>query len=392
MAKFDDRLDIEEQFLTDDARIYREHKKFKTNTDRSKFKKTDQKNKKHQNELQPLKKGHKRGRILEINPNAFLVADEDKQYICTLKGSFKKEKTNKKNLVTIGDFVHFNEGNLITYIEPRKSFLSRKDNLLMKKEQLIAANIDQVFICVSIHSPPLKTTLIDRYLIAAASGNLTPILLINKIDLLECKEVKERLETERIEDISKSPSEASFITSQEDLEKHITASKEFVKELINLYQGLGVKTIALSTITKKGIKELKTLLSHKTSVFSGQSGVGKSSILNLALGLDLKVGDVAKSSKGAHTTTQAKLVPVGDHGFCIDTPGIKSFGLWDIDPSSVEKYFPEINEAAKSCRYPDCKHLQEPDCNVKKSVEDGIISELRFESYCALLTEKDRPR
>jgi len=251
----------------------------------------------------------------------------------------------------------------IIQILPRKTVLSRADNLSRKKEQVIASNIDQVFITASILEPTFKPNLIDRYLIAAYKGNLEPVILITKIDL--------------IDDL---PDEKKAIC---------------LDQMINIKQiaaSLHIPIVFLSTSTQEGIEELKDLAKGKTSVFSGQSGVGKSSLINILTGSYQKASPVvSKTQKGSHTTTTAVMLPLLENeGFCVDTPGIRSFGLWEIDAGDIGKYFKEIGEAAKLCKYPDCKHMHEPDCNVKILCDMGLINPLRFESYCVLMSEAEQ--
>ncbi len=342
----------EEYHSQDDRKEFRKERKFASNKDRSKFKKTDQDQLKKQvkdEENSDLK----RGRVLAIMPEGILVANDDREYLCTLKGSLKQDKNRIKNLVAVGDFVRFEEKGVIAQIEERYSFLSRADNLSRNKEQLIAVNIDQVLITASVVLPSLKFSLIDRYIIAAQKGNMIPILVINKIDLLPS-----------------SPEEQTLFD-----------------EFVNVYRSLHFTVLTISATTGEGIDALKKVMQGKTSVFSGQSGVGKTSLINSVTGTQLATGEmVMRTKKGSHTTTTTQLVPLKGGGFCVDTPGIKSFGLWDFQTDEVAAYFPEIFAVSGQCKYLDCAHLNEPDCAVKKAVEEEKISSLRFASYCALMS------
>jgi ribosome biogenesis GTPase len=272
-----------------------------------------------------------------------------------------------KNLLTVGDFVLFepkdhSEGFIIEVLE-RTSVLSRADNLSRRKEQLIAANIDQVLITTSVVSPAFKANLVDRYIIAAQKGGMKPIIVINKIDQLE-----------NVDDVS------------------IAAERELVHLFIEIYTQLGYQVIPVSCITQEGIAALKETMRSKASVFSGQSGVGKSSLINLMTGLELPTGEiVSKTQKGAHTTTSAQLIPLEEGGWCIDTPGIKSFGLWNLQTEEIQQFYHEIKAAGAQCRYPNCTHIHEPDCAVVSAVQAGTISALRYESYCSLLTSIEKP-
>jgi len=367
----------EEKFHAQDKKLHRKERKIATLRDRSQFKKSDQDQRKKRplpqlssEELEKMQ----RGRVLAINPEGILVDSNDIFYLCSLKGSLKHDKSRLKNLVAVGDFVQFipnKDQGTIVQIEDRISILSRADNLSRNKEQLIAVNIDQVLITASVVQPRLKPPLIDRYIIAARKGNMEPVIVINKIDLLR----------------DPPPN-----YDPEDLEEEIAIYEEFLKT----YHKLNIPIYPVSSATQEGIGALQAAMAHKSSVFSGQSGVGKSSLINAALGTSLHVGEiVGKTQKGSHTTTASHLIPIQEGGFCIDTPGIKSFGLWELVKEEIQAYFTEIQHYGQECKYPNCSHLQEPGCNVQKAVEEGDISSLRFGSYCALmksLTEEHRHR
>jgi ribosome biogenesis GTPase / thiamine phosphate phosphatase len=357
-----DPFEIEEEFFDGERKKKKNERKALEFSDRSKFKKTD-----HDKWISQRKSVEARsedtdllrGRVLSINPQEIRVAFEDKIIICQLRGLLKKEKSQEKNLVTVGDFVRFRlissaEGS-IQKVEERKSVLARADNLSRRKQQLIAANIDQVLITLSVVSPPMKPFLADRYVIAADKGGMKPVILINKIDLLDGEEERALLE-----------------------------------EMKKGYLAAGIPVIPLSCITGEGMDALKEVMKDKASVFSGQSGVGKSSLINQITGLDLRIGEtVDKTNKGSHTTTTAQLIPLSFGGFCIDTPGIRSFGVWDLSRQEVEAYFDEIHELGSGCKFPDCHHLHETKCAVKDAVEAGTLSSVRYLSYLSLLETID---
>lgn len=377
MSKGEDHFGYEEDFHGKDRKADRKERKIVTARDRSKYKKSDQDQiKKRQNLLPQEEMGHlKRGRVLAITPEGVVVESEEQLFTCHLKGALKKEFGRMKNLVAVGDWVRIlpsgaDEG-VIALVEERYSILSRADNLSRLKEQLIAVNIDQVLITASVLLPPLKPFLIDRYIIAAQKGHMEPLLVINKIDLLEAP-----------------PALFDSDTFAEE--------KKLYKECLKTYRDLGIPLFPVSSTTGEGIEDLKKAMHNKTSVFSGQSGVGKSSLINLVTGSSIRIGKVVeRTSKGSHTTTTTHLLPIEGGGFCIDTPGIKSFGIWDLQKEEVQAYFSEIQEKSSLCRYPDCSHREEPDCAVKNAVENGEISSLRFASYCALMEsvqEKHRHR
>jgi ribosome biogenesis GTPase len=347
-------FDFEEEFHSRDRKQDRKERKLVQKGDRSKYKKTD---------FEPeskteLESGCKRGRVIAISGEGSRVDCAGKQYLCSLKGFLKKEKTTAKNLIAVGDWVHFSissehEG-AIRQVEERTSFFARTD-ISGRKEQLIAVNVDQAVITVSVVEPPLKPSLVDRYLIAAEKGNLHPLIAINKIDLLET-----------------APEEA----------------RELYRNFLAAYEPLGYPILSISTATGVGVEAFRSLLQNKTSVFSGQSGVGKSSLLNACFGLTLKVGQLAKKTyKGTHTTSTAELLPLPGGGYCVDTPGIRSFGIWNLQKMEVISHFREFHPFCSSCKFPDCTHQSEPECGVLAALEEKKISLLRYESYMILLRE-----
>lgn len=356
---------IEEEYFGDDRKLGKQERKIASAKDRSKYKKTDREKHQKPAEYQGSKENLLRGRVLTITPQGFQVEEEKTKvvYVCNLRGALKKDKSQFKNLVTVGDFVLFeatagNEG-YIAHVEARRSVLSRADNLSRRKEQLIAANVDQVIITTSVVSPPLKPFLIDRYIIAAHKGGMQPIIAVNKIDLFN--------------DTTMDP-----VAKETD--------REILEILISGYKQAEVPVILISVATGEGMEQLKEVMKGKVSVFSGQSGVGKSSLINAMTGENLKVGKiVGRTQKGAHTTSTAQLMPLSFGGWVIDTPGIKSFGVWDLSRDEIENYFPEIHSCGRDCKFPDCRHLNEQNCAVMQSVEDGGISPLRYESYQILI-------
>lgn len=353
---------IEEEYFGDERKVSKAERKLASAKDRSKYKKTDQK--KQAQHQKVFDQGQlERGRVLSIASQGILVECSGEVVPCTLRGLLKKDKTHSKNLVTVGDFVFFERDSagqgLIAQVEPRRTVLSRAENLSRRKEQLIAANIDQVIVTVSVVAPALKPFLVDRYIIAASKGGMEPIVVINKIDLLTDVSFEE-------------------VTRQEQ--------QALYDEFLSAYKAAGIIVIPLSVVTGEGLDLLKQAMANRASVFSGQSGVGKSSLINAMTGNQLRTGGmVDKTNKGTHTTTKAQLLALDCGGWCIDTPGIKSFGVWDLDKEEIEQYFPEIFARGRHCRYPDCSHYSEEECAVIKAVEAGEISPMRFESYMSLM-------
>jgi len=334
----------------------KEARKIASRRDRSKYKKTDLKQrariqKEKTKRTLAKKKELLRGRVLAITSEGISVQYEENVFLCVLRGVLKKEITRTKNLVTVGDFVLFERGvNAISHVEERRTLLSRQEHLRRRQEQLLAANIDQVLITVSVVKPPLKPPLIDRYIIATYKGKMEPVIVINKIDLLK-----------------KGSTEAILF-----------------EHVVETYKTLGIPIIGLSAETGEGIERLKEQMKDKASVFSGQSGVGKSSLINAMTELTLPVREVIKKTlKGAHTTSTTHLIPLSFGGWCIDTPGIRSFGIWNLKREDLDAYFPEISEKSYACRFPNCSHTHEPGC----AVDREQISPLRFKSYLKLLQE-----
>lgn len=351
--------DLEADYFGEDRKEGKSARKRAKAKDRSKYKKTDQQKLQKAQRLEKLPEDSlAHGIVLSVASQGVQVESTEKIiYWCSLRGILKKEKTDQKNLVAVGDKVRFkpitpNEG-VIYHVEPRTSILSRADNLSRRKSQLIAVNIDQVLIIASVVMPALKPPLVDRYIIAAIKGNMTPIIVVNKIDLL-----------------------------QGDLSAEVIAEKALYQQFIEGYRALGIDVIPISVLSGEGIGRLKEVMKGKSSVFSGQSGVGKSSLINVVAQLDLKVGaPVQRTGKGAHTTSRAELIPLAFGGWCVDTPGIKSFGVWDLKKEEVESYFSEIHSAGRACKYPDCSHTHEEGCAVIEALQAGKISALRYASY-----------
>lgn len=361
------RCPVEEEYMGQGRKEGKMKRKMAIAKDRSKYKKTDQekylKSVEKDKEAKLGKQDWLEGRVLSINPQGIIVDWQGEKISCVLKGLLKKEKTHAKNLVAVGDFVLFEkmaEGEgIIAHVKPRNTILSRADNLSRRKEQLIAVNIDQVIITASVVHPPLKSSIIDRYIIAARKGGMKPLIVINKIDLLE---------------------------DEENYDPIFLAKERLIyKEAVQAYAAARVPLISLSTVQGAGMEELKKAMHDKSSVFSGQSGVGKSSLINAITGLRLRVGEVIeKTKKGAHTTTTTQLIPLEFGGWCVDTPGIKSFGVWNLDREEVEGYFPEIHDLGLACKFSDCTHTHEEQCAVLKALEEERLSLLRYESYQAL--------
>lgn len=363
----------EEDYFGDRRKELKTERKIASATDRSKDKITDR-NKQKESFMRPTEPGSQQGRVIGLFNQGWVVAIEradkvdaadkadaanvtqQQTYNCTLRGTLKQERGRAKNLVAVGDLVWFVPQSLlegvILAIEPRKTCLMRADQLSQRRQQIIATNIDQVLITTSVVRPCLKPPLVDRYIIAAHQGQMKPLVVINKIDLLH-----------------EDPGEEALY-----------------HEFMQAYTQAGIPLLPVSATTQEGIEALREAVRGRTCVFAGQSGVGKSSLINLLTGMELRTGEtVQKTGKGSHTTSQAELIPLPGGGWCVDTPGIQSFGIWELKQEDVEGYFPDIFTVGHRCKYADCSHTGEPGCAVWEALESGEIPAIRFDSYCALI-------
>jgi ribosome biogenesis GTPase len=291
------------------------------------------------------------GRVLRVQGLHCVVAAEDgREYRCVVRRLLRNLVIDERSIVATGDRIWFrpvgtDEG-VIERIEPRHGVLTRASR---NREQVLVANVDQLVIVASLAEPALKPHLIDRYLISAEQGLITPVICLNKVDLIDPAEYQ---------------------------------------PLIGMYSQLGVRVLLTSVETGHGIDPLRDLLRGRQTVFSGQSGVGKSSLLNaIQPDLDLKVMEVSESNeKGKHTTTTAELIHLDLGGWVVDTPGIRQFALWDVIPEEVEGFFVEFRPLVAHCHYPDCTHTHEEGCAITAAVRSHRIALQRYESYLGLLT------
>ncbi|MCK0108624.1 ribosome small subunit-dependent GTPase A [Flavobacteriaceae bacterium S0825] len=281
---------------------------------------------------------------------------------CRIKGKFRLKGIKSTNPIAVGDYVEFEletknneETGIINRIQDRKNYIVRKSVNLSKQTHIIASNIDQVFLLVTINNPPTFTSFIDRFLITAEAYSIKTVLLFNKIDTYDEDTLLE------------------------------------VKLLAALYRKIGYECIGISAKTGKNIDKVKTLMKDKVSMFTGHSGVGKSTLINtIEPGLDLKTKEISEQHRqGQHTTTFAEMFDLSFGAKIIDTPGIKGFGVVDMDKEEVGDYFPEFFQLKQHCKFNNCLHLKEPKCAVKKALENGDIAFSRYRSYLQILEGED---
>lgn len=276
-----------------------------------------------------------------------------------IKGNFRLKGIRSTNPVAVGDHVEIvmnQEGTaFITAIEDRRNYIIRKSQNLSKQSHIIAANIDQTFLLVTISHPQTSTTFIDRFLASAEAYSVPMVLVFNKTDLLTEEEI------------------------------------HYQQMMMNLYETVGYQCLQVSAKSGEGIEHLKTLLKAKVTLLSGNSGVGKSTMINLFIpDAGLKTQNISNAhDTGMHTTTFSEMLEIPDGGYVIDTPGIKGFGTFNMEPEEISSYFKEIFQFSKQCRFSNCTHTHEPGCAVRKAVEEHYIAESRYVSYLSMLEDKD---
>ena len=277
---------------------------------------------------------------------------------CRIKGKFRIQGIKSTNPLAVGDRVEFDletsnntETGVITTIHPRTNYIVRKSVNLSKQTHIIASNIDQVFLLITIDNPPTFTSFIDRFLATTEAYAVKAILLFNKVDVND------------------------------------QATQKIVQELSALYEGIGYQCLSISAKTGENIQAVKSLMTGKSSMFAGHSGVGKSTLVNtIEPGLNIKTKEISDQHKqGQHTTTFAEMFDLSFEAQIIDTPGIKGFGVVDMDPAEVDQYFPELFDLKQSCKFNNCLHLHEPQCAVKLALKNNQIASSRYKSYTQIL-------
>ncbi len=301
-----------------------------------------------------------KGLVIKNTGSWYQVKTDDGRTIeCKIKGNFRLKGIRSTNPVAVGDRVRIavnREGTAYIHeIEDRKNYIIRRSSNLSKQSHILAANLDQCMLIVTVNYPETSTTFIDRFLASAEAYRIPVKLIFNKIDVYN------------------------------DDELH------YLDALINLYSQIGYPCFQISAIEGKGIETIKKELAGKITLFSGHSGVGKSTLINSILPeVNLKTGEIsAYHNKGMHTTTFSKMFPIDEGGYIIDTPGIKGFGTFDMEEEEIGHYFPEIFKASVHCKYGNCTHRHEPGCAVRQAIEQHLISESRYTSYLSMLEDKE---
>lgn len=290
-----------------------------------------------------------------------VLADDDTLWECKIKGKMRIKGIKSTNPVAVGDLVLFNiededkKIGIISDIEERKNYIVRKSINLSKRTHVLAANIDHVYLLVTLVAPETHTGFIDRFLVTTEAYHIPVTLLFNKVDLLD------------------------------------DSGLQYLEDFKSVYENIGYRCINISATSPSSVQFLRDEIKGHKVMFGGHSGVGKSTLVNaLEPKLNLKTKQISESHlQGQHTTTFAEMFPLKDGGFIIDTPGIKAFGLIDFDKKELSHYFPEMRELLNNCKFNNCQHINEPNCAVKAAVENGQINESRYFNYVMMYNDDE---
>ncbi len=300
------------------------------------------------------------GLVIKNTGSWYTVYTDDGQLIDSkIKGNFRLKGIRSTNPVAVGDFVEITcnqEGTaFITAIDDRRNYIIRKSSNLSKQSHIIAANVDQAFLVVTVNYPETSTKFIDRFLASAEAYRVPVVLVFNKYDLLSAEEL------------------------------------HYQEMMMQLYDTIGYQCVSVSATEGMGLDALHDLMKGKITLLSGHSGVGKSTLINSLLpGVNLRTSEISDAhNTGMHTTTFSEMLKLPDGGWLIDTPGIKGFGTFDMEREELSSYFREIFHFSKDCRFSNCTHTHEPGCAVLKALENHYIAQSRYESYLSMLDDKD---
>lgn len=301
------------------------------------------------------------GLVMKSTGSHYLVRLPDGQVLmCTARGKLRLRGSTTTNPIAVGDHVQVEQqpgGGVITAVAPRSNYVIRRSTNLSREAHIIAANLHQALLVVTVAQPETHLGFIDRYLVAAEAYGVQAVLLFNKTDLC---------------------------ASDESLRQRLNA-------YIDIYTHAGYRCLSVSAQTGEGIDQLRELVRGRVSLISGNSGVGKSSLLNRIEGSELQRTDAISDvhQTGRHTTTFSEMFELAEGGYIIDTPGIKGFGLVDIDRAELARYFPDLFEHAPQCRFHNCTHTHEPACAVRDALEQGLIEPTRYENYLSIYYGND---